>query len=158
MNKDWIVWNIRKALNLLKPIYMGQVNPYVIEWGEHFLFGSQEPKRLPKSLIPTTRTHILRSLQDGLPFGIAQCYDRGEEDWYPHPTQGVVGGFSYSIKSLEEKIILQCQDTWDFNEDEDYVVPFPSCDISPIIGQLKRFGLPIDEGETPDGEKVYGIS
>ena len=134
---------------------MKYLNPHVVEWVIHYVEGSQETKSLPKELVNITKGQICRTLIatdwfDELSLtGIAGSFTyKGCCDYYTHPTMGVVGGFSYKLISFEDRFVVRCEDTWDFNFSElNYVIPLPDffkkTELRTLINILKRVGIPV---------------
>jgi hypothetical protein len=144
---------------------MKHLNPYVVEWVLHYVEGSQETKSLPKDLISITKGQIACTLVRTFWFdentlsGIAGWYNyRGDSSYYTHPTMGVVGGFSYKLISFEDRFVVRCEDTWDFNGSS-FLIPFPDfCDLRILINILKRVGIPVLMREDDEMEKIIGVN
>ena len=130
-------------------------NPYVVEWVLHYIKGSKVTKRLPDALMPLTRAHILADLCQYAAFSPSTGWGhanwrpyKGSMCWYSHPTMGVVGGFIYKLVSYEDKFIVKCLDTWDFNNGVQVPVNFPpGVDEKVIKKVIKRLGLPLAYSE-----------
>lgn len=149
-----IVWKLIKPIIIFSTHFLGfELNPHTLEWGEHYIIGSKRDKELPKSLVPFTKDDVLYALcgdkkhkKDIKSWWGAICQPyKGGNSWFTHPTQGVVGGFAFRLKSWEKEFVFECIDTWDFNQ-VDYNIPLPTlpkCIISVLVKILERCGIQI---------------
>ncbi|HEY9705391.1 MAG TPA: hypothetical protein V6C58_23330 [Allocoleopsis sp.] len=143
------------------------LNPYTVEWCLHYAEGSQKTKALPECLVNITRGQIACTLvkeywafDENTRSGIAKWYSyQGDSSYYTHPTMGVVGGFSYELVSFEDKFVVRCEDTWDFNPGFNYAIPLPDfCNFRILIKILKQVGIPISSIEDNSGKFTAGVS
>ena len=139
------------------------INQDTLEFCKHYVFGKQQPRRLPKSLEKITRIHVIKTLFENAAFSPSTLWGnavffpyKGDSSWYTHPTMGVVGGFIYKLISYEDKFIIRCKDEWDFNP-QMYEIPIPDgVDITVIRPIIKRLGAKFTICQ--DGSERIGIS